>query len=54
MANTSAIESLEGQYDCLVAELNKLEEEKLQRQLMVERHYMIDEDDSNNPHHEHV
>jgi hypothetical protein len=54
MANTSAIESLEGQLDCLVAELKKMEEEELQSQLMVERHYMIDKDDSSNPHHEHV
>jgi hypothetical protein len=54
MANTSTTESLEGQLDCLIAELNKMEEEKLQSQLMVERQYMIDEYDSSNPHHEHV
>jgi hypothetical protein len=54
MANTPAIESLEGQLDRLVAKLNKMEGEELQSQLMAERHYMIDEDDSSNPHHEHV
>jgi hypothetical protein len=54
MANTLAIESLEGQLDRLVAELNRMEEEELQSQLMVERHYMIDDDDFNNPHHKHV
>jgi hypothetical protein len=31
-----------------------MEEEELQSQLMAERHYMIDEDDSSNPYHEHV
>jgi hypothetical protein len=31
-----------------------MEEEELQSQLMAERHYMIDENESNNPHHEHV
>jgi hypothetical protein len=31
-----------------------MEEEEFQIQLMVEKHNMIDEDDSNNPHHEHV
>jgi hypothetical protein len=54
MANTSAIESLKGQLDRLVAKLNRMQEEELQSQLVVERHYMIDEDDSTNPHHEHV
>jgi len=29
MANTTAIERLEGQLDCLVAELNRMEEEEL-------------------------
>jgi uncharacterized coiled-coil protein SlyX len=54
MANISMIERLEGQFEHLVAKLNKMEEEKLQGQLMAEGHYMIDEDDSNNPHFEHV
>jgi len=54
MANTPAIESLEGQLDRLVAKLNKMEGEELQSQLMAESHYMIDEDDSSNLHHEHV
>jgi hypothetical protein len=54
MANTPSIERLEGQLDPLVAELNRMEEEELQSQLMVERHYMIDEDDSSNLYHEHV
>jgi len=38
----------------LVVELKRMEEEELQGQLMSERHYMIDEDDSNNLHYEHV
>jgi hypothetical protein len=54
MANTSTIESFEGQLDRLAAELNIMKEEELQSQLMVERHYMIDDGDYNNPHHEHV
>jgi hypothetical protein len=54
MANILAIGSLEGQLDRLVAELNIMEEEELQSQLMVEIHYMIDDDDFSNPHHEHV
>jgi hypothetical protein len=45
---------LEGQIDHLVTELNRIEEEELQSQLMIERHYMIDEDDSKNSYHEHV
>jgi hypothetical protein len=54
MANTSAIQRLEGQLNHLVAELNRMEEEELQDQLMANGHYMIDEDDSNNLHYEHV
>jgi hypothetical protein len=54
MANILAIERLEWQFDRLVAELNRMEEDEFQSQLMAERHYMIDEDDSSNPHHEHV
>jgi hypothetical protein len=49
-----AIERLVGQFDRLVAELNRMEKEEFQSQLMVERHYMIDENESNNPHHEHA
>jgi hypothetical protein len=52
MANTSAIQRLEGQLNHLVAEFNRLEEEEFQSQLMAEGHYMIDEDDSSNLHHE--
>jgi uncharacterized coiled-coil protein SlyX len=54
MANTSAIQRLEGQLNHLIAELNSMEEEELHGQLMAKGHYMIDEDDSNNLHHEHV
>jgi len=54
MANTSAIERLGRQLYHLVAELNKMEEEELRGQLMAEGHYITDEDDSNNPHYEHV
>jgi len=50
MSNTSAIERLEGQLHHLVAELNRMEEEEFQGLLMAEGHYMIDENDSNNPH----
>jgi hypothetical protein len=38
----------------LVAEVTRIEEEELQGQLMADGHYMIDEDDSSNLHHEHV
>jgi hypothetical protein len=31
-----------------------MEEEEFQSQLMARGHYMIDEDESSNPHHEHV
>jgi hypothetical protein len=37
---------LEGQFNHLVAEFNRLEEEEFQSQLMAEGHYVIDEDDS--------
>jgi hypothetical protein len=43
MANTSTIQRLEGQFNHLVVELNKMKEEELQGQLMAEGHYMIDE-----------
>jgi hypothetical protein len=49
-----AIERLGGQFDRLVAELNRMEEEEFQSQLMVERHYMADENESSNLHHKHV
>jgi hypothetical protein len=51
---SQAIERLGGQFDRLAAELNRMEEEEFQSQLMVERHYMIDENESSNPHHEHA
>ena len=38
----------------LVAEFNRIEEEKLQSQEMARRQYMIDEDCPSDPHHEHV
>jgi hypothetical protein len=49
-----AIAMLEGQFDYLVVELNRMEEEELQSQLMARGHDMIEEDESSNPHHEHV
>jgi len=54
MANTSGIQRLGGQLNHLATELNRMEEEELQGQLMAEGYYMIDEDDSSNPHYEHV
>jgi len=55
MQNTSqAIAKLEGQFDYMAAELNRMEEEELQSQLMAIGHHKIDEDESNNPHHEHA
>jgi hypothetical protein len=61
MANTrdiqgihQAMSRLEGQVGHLVVELNIIEEEELQSQLMTERHYMIDEDDSENSYYEHA
>jgi hypothetical protein len=50
------IAKLEGQFDYLVAKLNRMEEEELQSQLMARWHYTIDEDEdeSSNPHHEHA
>jgi hypothetical protein len=45
---------IEGQIGHLVTELNRIEEEELQSQLMIERHYMSDEDDSENSYHEHA
>jgi hypothetical protein len=54
MENTRAIARIEGQLEYLVAEVIRIEEEELQGQVMVEGHYMIDDDDSNNLYHEHV
>jgi hypothetical protein len=54
LANTEAITRLEGQIDHLVAEFNRIEEEKLQSQKMARKQCMIHEDDISNPHHEHV
>jgi len=54
MANTSTIQRLEGQHNHLVAALNIMEEKEFQSQLMATGHYMIDEEDSINLHHEHV
>jgi hypothetical protein len=54
VANTEAITRLEGQFDHLVAEFNKIEEEEFQSQEMVRGQYMIDEDCPSNPYHEHV
>jgi hypothetical protein len=51
---TQAMSRLEGQIGHLVTELNRIEEEELQSQLMIERHYMSDEDDSENSYHEHA
>jgi hypothetical protein len=33
---------------------SKTKPSMIQSQLMAERHYMINKDESNNPHHEHV
>jgi hypothetical protein len=61
MSNTRDIQELkgsvariEGQIGHLVIELNRIEEEELQSQLMIERHHMSDEDDSKNSYHEHA
>jgi hypothetical protein len=54
MENTQAIARIEGQFECLVAEVTKIEEEKFESQLMATGHYMIDEDDFHNSYHEHV
>jgi hypothetical protein len=61
MSNTRDIQELkgsvariEGQIGHLVTELNRIEEEELQSQLMIERHYMSDEDDSEIFYHEYT
>jgi hypothetical protein len=48
----SYVAEIEGQIDHLVTELNRIEEKELQSQLVIERHYMSDEDDSKNSCHE--
>jgi hypothetical protein len=48
----SSVARIKGKIDHLVTELNRIEEEELQSQLMIERHYMRDEDDSENSYHE--
>jgi predicted nuclease with TOPRIM domain len=50
----SSVARIEGQIGHLVTELNKIEEEELQSQLMIERHYMSDVDDSENSYHEYA
>jgi hypothetical protein len=50
----SSVARIEGQISHLVIELNRIEKEELQSQLMIERHYMSDEDDSENSYHEHA
>jgi hypothetical protein len=61
MANSRDIQELksyvariEGQIGHLVTELNRVEEEEFQSQLIIEKHYMSDEDKSENFYHEHV
>jgi hypothetical protein len=50
----SSVARIEGQIGHLVTKLNRIEEEELQSQLMIERHYMSDEDDFENFYHEHA
>jgi hypothetical protein len=50
----SSIARIEGQISHLVIELNRIEEEELQSQLIIEKHYMSDEDKSEIFYHEHV
>jgi hypothetical protein len=54
LENTRAIARIEGQLEYLAAEVTRIKEEELQGQVMAEGHYMIDEDDFNNLHQEHV
>jgi hypothetical protein len=49
-----SVARIEGQIGHLVTELNRIEEEELQSQLMIERHYMSDEDDSEIFYHEYT
>jgi hypothetical protein len=50
----SSAARIKGKIGHLVTELNRIEEEELQSQLMIERHYMSDEDDFENSYHEHA
>jgi hypothetical protein len=43
MKNTQSIARIEGQFEYLVAEVTRIEEEEFQSQLMATGHYMIDE-----------
>jgi hypothetical protein len=54
LENTRAIARIKGQLEYLAAEVTRIKEEELQGQVMAEGHYMIDEDDFNNLHQEHV
>jgi hypothetical protein len=54
MENTQAIVRIEWQFEYLVAEVTRIEEEEFQSLLMATGHYMIDEDDFSNSYHEHV
>jgi hypothetical protein len=54
MENTQAIARIEGQFEYLVAKVTRIEEEEFQSQPMATGHYMIDDDDFNNPYYEHV
>jgi len=54
MENTQAIARIEGQFEYLVAEVTRMEEEEFQSLLMATRHYMIDDNDFSNYYHEHV
>ena len=50
----SSVARIEGQIGHLVTKLNRIEEEELQSQLMIERHYVSDEDGFENSYHEHA
>jgi hypothetical protein len=50
----SSVARIEGQISHLVTKLNRIEEEELQSQLIIERHYMSDEADFENSYHEHA
>jgi hypothetical protein len=54
MENTQPIARIEWQFEYLVAEVTRREEEEFQSLLMATRHYMIGEDDFSNSYHEHV
>jgi len=54
MENIQAIVRIEGQFEYLVAEVTRIEEEEFQSLLIATGRYMIDEDDFSNSYHEHV